>query len=276
MNNEDKSGEPNNQVAIISQFETRLKEAVEGEGKKIPKWIVDNIKSMKEKHIGSLLSQINFLRGIKKTEYKNLYVGDIREFEAKSFELVKDYNAKIGDAVDKIKENILNEFKKCIVNNKEIQDIVDDLEKETYVKYFEGRYLKDNCNEVVCSKVENISFLSGLYKSTFIEVTSIGSFTNLNSVVDLHFELHYADFFENAKNQIKRLERLFDESLNFNDLVVAYNVYQELKKADEILDKVSKMKIKKIEIDWIHFLKNPEAKKELESEIEKKKKYEFV
>jgi len=260
-------------IAIVQDFENKLQQAIEGEAKKIPKWQVDAISKMKDKHIGSLQSQIRYLRSNKKAEFLKLYSEDVWQMLDNSNSVVFEINSKLEEYLHELKEKILEKIKIEFAENEnfsKISDVSKDL-LSSNVYVHEHSYMKNP----ECLELLDVTFLRNLKINEFLSVGQIFYEYDFNRIIGLYFSYYYDRFYDAAKEQISTLEKLFEESLSFNDLVTTHKIYQELKKADKILEKVSKHKIEKIDIDFTAFMKDKNKILELEEEIQRAKKYEF-
>jgi len=268
-----------NNLAIVETFENKLSTAVENGEKKIPQYQKRDIIAMKEEHLGNLKSQVMYLKSNKKTEFKQLYDEEIKNHKEG---LNLEYE-KLNDSISELREK----FDKTMVETylKEVQNIFGtkckEIESLDFVSLdvLEGiRILLDLDTETKIEREKkriSDNLRSRLRNSFNSPITLNKSFPDYSKVTSLLFELEYGDFYKNAKIQIEKLEKLFVESLNFNDLTTAYGVYTELKKADHILEKVQKFKTPKIDVNFDIYLDEKKLKK-LEGDVERKKEYEFI
>lgn len=272
-------------LALIDQFESKLSTAVESGDKKIPQWQKKDIIAMKEQHLGNLKTQIQYLKSNKKTEFISMYDEDIKNIDREISTEYEKYSRLLDTQdnlfLDAMVINVTNAIKR------DYSKFLKDLDKNAV-------FVESNCPNEKALRLMIEIIHDSMDKEMSIEdkKTYILDYENkiknsircpiqlkkkrhdLRKVVGLLFELNYDKAYSSAKNEIERLEKLFIESLNFNDMKVAYLIYQELKKADSLLDMVSKYETPKINVNLRDFIDIEEVRK-LEIQYENQKRFQF-
>lgn len=276
MSDGENNNEPSSELAVIESFEKKLSTAVETGERKIPQWQKKDILAMKEEHLGDLKSQIMYLKSNKKQTFMELYDEDISAIDKKieeeyfaTDEIFNDVKDKVKTEVAKFFVNELNKFDKLHKKLEDSKTLSFEMTDKVKALFDNSEFTKTETKNLFNELVEKMT------NEMRVPISLQRSTPSLRNAVGYIFELEYGAFYKSAKSQIEKLEKLFKEALNFNDLDTSYKVYQEMKKADAILDTVEKHPTPKIEINLAQYIDKKELEN-LENEYEKSKTYTFT
>lgn len=268
---EENKTEESTALELITNLGTQLGESVDNEVKQLPKWKVDALMKFKDEHLGNLKQQLSILRRTKRDEFVKMYAEEMTKIKS---ELELEYTNLTDE-----KDNLIIEIKKELS-----QKYFELIKKSPFNKLSNEINQNPNFNldsydeseimEIVEGKITKSEDLLN-FGITGLSFRIDKDFSSLTEVPKLFFELEYGQSFTNVKNQIITMEKEYKKALLFNNLVIAFNLYKEMEKADKLLDNVSKFETPKIEINFNKYMDSVEFEK-LEKEVEMLKKYEFV
>ena len=234
---------------IVSLSQSLKKREESGDFKQLPKWKLDELRKFKDVKLGSLSSKINYIESNKLGEFKRLYFSELNVIE-KEFESKVDlFNDSMYSKYAELNKLINENFNNLINNNQELLNS-SDLEIENFNSYLQGYNQKSSMS----THLEN-NISRGIDYSQF-NIYSFDIERKFNNIIKFVFDITYFQKFRDIKDMIKKYETDFDKALLFNNLEVAYALFEELGTADIRLKELEKVTFEKVDINFRNYIFN--------------------
>lgn len=174
------------------------------------------LREFKNRNIGNLKSQINTIRKMKLTEYKEKYWKELKI-------IIDDKKEKIEELNKDFEKRIL--LIRNIINQRiEIENENSELIKLCYIDYTYD-----------IADLENV-------KKDIKRVLSIED-SKIASLLEEEFKNKYNESFIIVQKKIDKLEELYEEAINFGCLEQVKRIYYVLKDTEQFVNNINNLKI---------------------------------
>jgi hypothetical protein len=251
----------NNDV-VTALSESLQKRDDDGNFKQLPKWKVDELRKFKNDKLGSLSSKIKYIESNKLGDFKKLYFNERKIIETDFESKVNSFNETTNNDYNKLNKIISETFEKLINENKELLK-----NSDLNFKNFNS-YLPSYSNKMSLTEKLTNEYLGKLEFNDY-EFSSFKVETKFYEIVKFVFDINYFQQFRNIKEMVKKYESDFDKALLFNNLSVAYALFEELGTADTKLKELEKLTFEKVEINFKRYIFDDLEYNDLKSQRDK-------
>ena len=217
-NNGEQKMTDNKQLAIVGKIETQLRKKREQTVFPLTPTHRKELRVLRDENIGSLRTQIRFIKTEKKEEFKEKF--------RKQIEKEADKVRKVCEELNKDWEEKIGQIEKIIQERKT-------LEEEN-----QNQFLTMTRGYEVSTLFSTKNIKENYYRRYTFDLKKA-----VDTASDTAFEERYGEPFKELDEKIKQINTAYEEAINFGDLEIVKELYYQMKDAEQFLEKIRKMKV---------------------------------